>query len=109
MPAALVIHIMGQQTRRDLQAVRLGRIAHQPPIVAAGPDPMPFVEEQRLRIDGTNTANIAPLASLKIVDDEVIAWIAHGVEEAALFIVQKAATAFLRDQRIPPKDAIVAG
>src|SRR5215469_707777 len=109
MPAALVIQVMGQETRRDLQAVGLGRIAHQAPIVATGPDTMLLIEEQGLRVDGTNAAHIAPLASVKIIDDEVIAGIAHGVQQAPLFIVQKTAAAFLGDQRVPPKDTIVAG
>src|SRR5215467_9402573 len=109
MPAALIIAGMGQQTRRDIQAVRLRRIAHQPPIVATGPDTMPLVEEQSLRIDGTNAAKVAPLASVKIIDDEVIARIAHGVQQAALFIVQKTTAALLGNQCVPPKDTIVAG
>src|SRR5215469_17927069 len=109
MPAGLVITVMGDKTRRDLQTVRLRRIAHQPPIVATGPDTMPLVEEQGLRIDRTNAANIAPLARVKIIDDEVIAGVAHGVQQAALFIVQKTAAAFLGNQRIPPKNTILAG
>src|SRR5215467_4843931 len=109
MPAALVITVMGEKTRRDVQTVRLRRIAHQPPIVTTGPDTMPLVEKQGLRIDGTNTANIAPLARMKIIDDEVVAGIAHGVQQAALFIVQKTTAAFLGDQGVPPKDTIIAG
>src|SRR5581483_4002161 len=109
MPATLVVRIMGQQARRDFQAVRFWRVAHQPSIVATGPDPMLFIYEQRLRIDGTDAADIPPLASVKVIDDEVIARIAHGVQQTAVFIVQKTAATFFRDQRVPPQDAIVAG
>src|SRR5207245_11419706 len=70
---------------------------------------MALVEEQSLRIDGANAANIAPLASTQIVDDEMIARVAHGVEQAALFIVEQAAAALLRDERVPPDNFARAG
>ena len=49
------------------------------------------------------------LRVLQVIDDEVIARIAHGVEQPALLIVQQAAAAFLGDQRVPPENAVVAG
>jgi len=52
---------------------------------------MALVEEQSLRIDGANAANVAPLAGAEVIDDEMIARVAHGVEQAAFFIVQQAA------------------
>ncbi len=70
---------------------------------------MALVEEQSLRIDGANAANVAPLASTQIVDDEMIARVAHGVEQAALFIVEQAAAALLRDERVPPENFVGAG
>jgi hypothetical protein len=49
---------------------------------------MPIVEEQSLRIDGANAANVASLAGAQIIDDEMIARVTHGVELPTLFIVQ---------------------
>src|SRR5882762_2720395 len=69
---------------------------------------MALVEEQSLRIDGADAADIAALAGAEIVDGEMIARVADGIEQAALFIVQQAAAALLGDQRVPPENAIVA-
>ena len=70
---------------------------------------LPLVEEQRLRIDGTDAADIMPLARAQIVDKKMITRIAHGIKQAALFIVQQAAAAFFRDQRVPPENLILPG
>src|SRR5712675_987815 len=69
---------------------------------------MALVEEQSLRIDGADAADIAALAGAEIVDDEMIARIAHGIEQAALFIVQQAAAALLGDESVPPENAVAA-
>jgi hypothetical protein len=68
--------------------MRIRRVAHQTPVVTTGPDTMPIVEEQSLRIDGANAANVASLAGAQIIDDEMIARVTHGVELPTLFIVQ---------------------
>src|SRR5712671_4098204 len=70
---------------------------------------MALVEEQSLRIDGTNAAEVAALAGAKIIDDEMIARVADGIEQAAFFIVQQAAAALLGNESIPPENAVVAG
>src|SRR5882762_2546946 len=100
---------MRYETGRDFQAVGFRRVAHQASVIAAGPDTMALVEEQSLRIDGADAADVAALAGAKIIDDEMIARIADGIEQAALFVVQQAAAALLGDERIPPKNAVVAG
>src|SRR6267378_1376240 len=73
VPTGLIVQVMRQQTGRDFQAVRLRRVPHQTSVVTTGPDAMPFVEEQSLRIDGANAANVASLAAAYIIDDEMIA------------------------------------
>src|SRR5689334_20796553 len=69
---------------------------------------MPLVEEQGLRIDGADAADVASLAGTEIVDDEMIARVTHGVEQTVLFIVQQAAAALLGDESVPPENAVGA-
>src|ERR1700674_844022 len=88
VPAGLIVQVMRQQTGRDFQAVRLRRVAHQTSVVSTGPDTMLLVEEQSLRIDGANAANVASLAGAEIINEEMIARVTYGVEQAALFIMQ---------------------
>jgi hypothetical protein len=109
VPAGLEFGVVREDERRTFQPVPFGIITDEVTVVVGGPDAVFAIEKERLGIDGPDAAEVAAGARPGIEDDEMIAGIAEGIEPVPFLVVEQTTAAFLRDQRLPPKDFIRSG